>query len=1186
MATKTVINTNAPTTRGISILIDQNPQATTTIQQKPQQQQTLVVSSNCQQEVLRPAAQMTETAKITIYQNTTTTKTQMAPTPSTAITRTVLTKLQPQPSKLVATTTTTRIGVNGIDNNYIANNDHGHDVDQSNDDDVFAKANNDEQASMSDGQRRSYRIKSGEYESDQKTSYTTIKQKITTSTAVPTFPHLLLKVVSERGKANNGQTDGVVVSRNEDVHEKTNGNDNDDGSGLVNGVGSDVGKSQVNRNVAAAGGQNEQPNNNYASAIPMRPTKQTNVNEKQQQQTPKHGMMIIQCNGAEQHNSNNNYKNIAHNNVDAHDQHNDNDEHKANDVQQADQQVDQVGTLVAAAATVAATAPSNVYRGDESCVTSAIGNGQNAFEHYICTNAINDVSEHDRHEAGHSLCTADVQEQLESADVNANSNANGVNSLLTVTKTDCGSALTETDAAKRRRSVPNGIITNPKELNANKQIESKLHVLKIQIKPNEVHEKHDKQVTVVTLNKAQVQDTTQQSVKTIDQIKELTQQSAPVQIVDATQVVEQQKSVRSQASGESANELQHTRKDHHSVDKNVQKKMVQKPIATTPTASTLTTTTTTILNAGAVTVSSGGNASTNLLGAAITIANGNDTNNSNGNATMNGNGHAHNTNATTNTSVTELNVTHPSYHYYVMSSGQFSPCDTLDSGTGSDLESNGNVTPGAAASTQNKLLGTLEKLNAVNAQNGANGCAPKMELHMKATKIRLSGSTKKSALDIGANSAAQSHGEHARAGSFTDSEESESSSLSCDSLHSTEFIRQSSVSPTAHKTTGLACVKMLGSLLPDSLLRDIRDRKFPTNDFEAKYGDAGSAASADGSSDADGEVEVITTALPVVAIDEQDYVNVEHKQFLKERNSQNLTVNNSHNNKRASLPNKTFVLNANNGTFVDTKMNSMPRKYEADKYYNFHVREHENFRSFDISGGGVGGGVGGSASLGGGDLASFGEYETKSLQDDAFAGYKDIRCGSATSTIRSSKGTVRGVKNRVRNGIATFLQMQQPNVKNFKEKDAGKVVLYTTSMGIIRDTYAKCANVKQILRTLLVKFEERDVFMSIEYQQEIKERMHSEAIKVPQLFVEGQHIGDADTVERLNESGELRQLLKPYKSIATTFTCQTCGGYRLLPCPSCNGSKKSVHRNHFTAEFVALKCMNCDEVGLVKCHNC
>lgn len=58
------------------------------------------------------------------------------------------------------------------------------------------------------------------------------------------------------------------------------------------------------------------------------------------------------------------------------------------------------------------------------------------------------------------------------------------------------------------------------------------------------------------------------------------------------------------------------------------------------------------------------------------------------------------------------------------------------------------------------------------------------------------------------------------------------------------------------------------------------------------------------------------------------------------------------------------------------------------------------------------------------------------------------------------------------------------------------------------------------------------------------------------------------------------------QSTATIFTCQACGGYRLLPCPSCKGSKKSVHRNHFTTEFVALKCMNCDEVGLVKCYNC
>lgn len=234
------------------------------------------------------------------------------------------------------------------------------------------------------------------------------------------------------------------------------------------------------------------------------------------------------------------------------------------------------------------------------------------------------------------------------------------------------------------------------------------------------------------------------------------------------------------------------------------------------------------------------------------------------------------------------------------------------------------------------------------------------------------------------------------------------------------------------------------------------------------------------------------------------------------------------------------------------------RIFENDKFYTFHINENVN----DIP-----------------DLPA--------IQKDnvSFAGYEDISSG--TSTIRSSKGTIRGVKNRVRNGIATYLQMHHTiNTKSYKDKDAGKVVLYTTSMGIIRDTYAKCANMKQILRTLLVKFEERDVFMSNELQQEIKDRMQSEYINVPQLFVDGHHIGDADFVECLNETGELRKMLKPYKCLDHLQTCELCGGYRLLPCPSCKGSKKSIFRNHFTTEFVSLRCMNCNESGLVKCYNC
>lgn len=80
-------------------------------------------------------------------------------------------------------------------------------------------------------------------------------------------------------------------------------------------------------------------------------------------------------------------------------------------------------------------------------------------------------------------------------------------------------------------------------------------------------------------------------------------------------------------------------------------------------------------------------------------------------------------------------------------------------------------------------------------------------------------------------------------------------------------------------------------------------------------------------------------------------------------------------------------------------------------------------------------------------------------------------------------------------------------LQNYKEKDGGRIVLYTTSMGVVRSTYAKCQAMKQIMRTLMVKFEERDVFMSLNHQQEIRERMQSDDIEVPQLFVDGQYIG-------------------------------------------------------------------------------
>ncbi len=55
------------------------------------------------------------------------------------------------------------------------------------------------------------------------------------------------------------------------------------------------------------------------------------------------------------------------------------------------------------------------------------------------------------------------------------------------------------------------------------------------------------------------------------------------------------------------------------------------------------------------------------------------------------------------------------------------------------------------------------------------------------------------------------------------------------------------------------------------------------------------------------------------------------------------------------------------------------------------------------------------------------------IYDENFAGVRVLGSepcsNSSTSTIRSHRGTIRGVKNRVRAGIATFLRDQQSKVK-------------------------------------------------------------------------------------------------------------------------------------------------------------
>ena len=77
----------------------------------------------------------------------------------------------------------------------------------------------------------------------------------------------------------------------------------------------------------------------------------------------------------------------------------------------------------------------------------------------------------------------------------------------------------------------------------------------------------------------------------------------------------------------------------------------------------------------------------------------------------------------------------------------------------------------------------------------------------------------------------------------------------------------------------------------------------------------------------------------------------------------------------------------------------------------------------------------------------------------------------------------------------------------FMERERGKVVVYLTTLGIVRNTYERCLRIRKILWTLLVRFEERDVFMARDTQLQLLDRLHSNQVSVPHVFLEGQYLG-------------------------------------------------------------------------------
>ena len=85
-------------------------------------------------------------------------------------------------------------------------------------------------------------------------------------------------------------------------------------------------------------------------------------------------------------------------------------------------------------------------------------------------------------------------------------------------------------------------------------------------------------------------------------------------------------------------------------------------------------------------------------------------------------------------------------------------------------------------------------------------------------------------------------------------------------------------------------------------------------------------------------------------------------------------------------------------------------------------------------------------------------------------------------------------------------------------------MVYTTSFKGVRHTYEECRYILTVFHNLRVRVEERDIYIHKFYQRELEERLGvEEAIKlpVPQVYINGQHIGVSEATVKSTSKGHL-----------------------------------------------------------------
>ncbi|KAI4306486.1 hypothetical protein L6164_029759 [Bauhinia variegata] len=142
------------------------------------------------------------------------------------------------------------------------------------------------------------------------------------------------------------------------------------------------------------------------------------------------------------------------------------------------------------------------------------------------------------------------------------------------------------------------------------------------------------------------------------------------------------------------------------------------------------------------------------------------------------------------------------------------------------------------------------------------------------------------------------------------------------------------------------------------------------------------------------------------------------------------------------------------------------------------------------------------------------------------------------------------------------------------------IVVYYTSLRVVRRTFEDCRAVRSILQSFGVSMDERDVSMDDSFLGDLQEILGRRNLTLPRVFIGGRYVGGVEDVRQLYESGELNQMIERLPR-SYPNSCDSCGGLRFILCDECHGSHKVyIDKSGFKS------CTACNVNGLIRCPSC